>query len=90
MLALIKSKGVLEGINDSLKIISKTFDYLFHPAKILICLWNRLVNISGNVLLISALACIILYILGYKKYGKGVTLSFISYVVIQAIGIIEQ
>jgi len=76
---------MLEKIEKSLETISTFCDYVIHPVKILIALWTAIVKLSSPICLTGALACIILYALGYKKYGKGITISFVIYVVIQAI-----
>lgn len=82
--------GVLEKIETGLTTIAKGFEYLFHPTTILIDLWNGLVQISDSIFLLGAMSCIILYMMGYKKYGKGITLSFVIYILIQAIGVITK
>lgn len=75
----------LDVMKTSLDTIATFCDYMIHPIKILIALWELTVKISAPVCLTGALACIILYAMGYKKFGKGITLSFVIYIVIQAI-----
>lgn len=75
----------MESITRSLETIATFFDYIMHPLKILIGLWTLIVKLSLPVCLIGALACIILYSMGFKKYGKYITLSMVIYVLIQAI-----
>lgn len=82
---LDKLTNVLEGIEGNLKTIVSVFDYILHPGKILVLFWNFTVEASYIICLFGAIGCIILYALGYKKYGKGATLSVVIYTVIQAI-----
>lgn len=89
-LGLITKPTLWENIEQGLTTVAKGFDYIIHPTHILIDVWNYLVKASGTVFLISALACIILYCLGYKKYGKGITLSFVIYILVQSIGVIVK
>ncbi|WP_040328405.1 hypothetical protein [Clostridium ihumii] len=88
--SVIAVNGTLDKLTEGVQTIARGFEYLFHPTHILIDLWNGLVEISTPICITSALACIILYALGYKKYGKGITLSFIIYILIQAIGVISK
>ncbi|ASN68319.1 hypothetical protein 10S11_57 [uncultured Caudovirales phage] len=84
------SGGILDSIDKGITTIAKGVEYLLHPTWIFIDLWNGLVEISASVCLIGAMACIVLYAMGYKKFGKGITLSFIIYIFIQAIGVIAK
>lgn len=88
--SVIAVSGTLDKLTEGVQTIAKGFEYMFHPSLILIALWNKLVEISGPVCLVGAMACIILYAMGYKKYGKGITLSFVIYIIIQAVGVITK
>lgn len=89
-ISVIAVSGTLDKLTEGVQTIAKGFEYMFHPTYILIDLWNGLVKISTPVCMTGALACIILYAMGYKKYGKGITLSFVIYILIQAIGVISK
>lgn len=75
-------KSLAEG---DVKSIVTFCDYIFHPTKILIAIWNCTVRISFIVCLLIALISIVLYLSGNKKFGKYVSGSILVYSLIQAI-----
>lgn len=71
---------------ESLKTIAKFFDYIMHPAKVILILWNTTLQLSFIICLSICLASILLYIFGNKKYAKWAPISIGIYTLIQAIG----
>lgn len=71
---------------ESLKTIAEFFNYLMHPVKILVALWNCTLELSFIICLMVSLASILLYIFGFKKYAKWAPASVGIYTLIQAIG----
>lgn len=83
---LEKIELILVEMKDGISTIATFCDYIIHPVKIAIGLWNGIYVISLPVCTTITIVCILLYIMGYKKYGKGATLSTIVLIGIQAIG----
>lgn len=81
-----KLATILENTEEALITIGKFCDYVIHPVKIFVSLWNGLYVISLPVCTTITLVCIMLYIMGYKQCGKGVTLSSVTLIAIKAIG----
>lgn len=81
---------MLNEVKNSLQTIATFCDYAIHPTKILIALWEFMVQVSLPTCLLGAMACIILYAMGYKKFGKGITLNLVIYILIQAINAVVR
>lgn len=77
---------VLENTEGAIVSIGNFCDYIIHPVKIVVATWNGLYVISLPVCTTVTLVCIMLYIMGYKQYGKGATLSTVALIAIKAIG----
>lgn len=78
--------GDLTSIGESLKNISNFLDYLLHPSKILMAIWDMTVSVSYVVCLFVCIGCVLLYILGHKKQAKWIPTSIGIYALLQAIG----
>ena len=70
----------------SVKSIAEVCNYLLHPSRILIALWNCCFDVSYLVCLLIALISLLLYIIGYKKFAKVIPLSAIVLVLVKAVG----
>lgn len=81
-----KIAEILGNTEEALISIGKFCDYVIHPIKIVVAAWNGIYVISLPICTTITLVCIMLYIMGYKQYGKGATLSTVALIAVKAIG----
>lgn len=77
---------ILNNINENLIGIKNFLDYVLHPSRIFIALWNWTFAMSFWICLFIALFSLISYMAGIKKYAKLMPFSVTIYALIQAIG----
>lgn len=73
-------------MTESLKTISELCEYILHPTKIFLNVWNWTVDVSFWIFLIIALFSLVNYVLGIKKFAKYVPWCIGIYAFIQALG----
>lgn len=73
-------------MKESLDSIAKFLEYIMHPSRIFIALWNWTFAMSFWVCLFVSLFALISYLCGFKKYAKLMPFSVTIYALIQAIG----
>lgn len=77
--------GFWEGINENLKAIARFCDYITHPTKILLALWNWTIEMSFILCLGFCLFSIIMYLCGIKKFNRYIPLAIVIYTILQFI-----
>lgn len=71
---------------DSLKTIAKFLNYVIHPSLVINAFWGFTQAYAFWICLLSAMICILLSALGFKKFIKFVPLSALIFAIIKSVG----
>lgn len=77
--------GFWEGIKQNLETIANFFNYLMHPGKLLLLVWNWTVEISFMLCVLYCIFAVFMYLGGSKKFTKYIPGTVIIYTLIQFI-----